>query len=160
MGALKCAAVALLFILPQAFAQSIGTIKRIDMDDSKPQNPDYILVDLTIKKPRPGQGHFLLRQFSNRVRVEFEGAGLVKGTYTIGVASGCSHGSLTEARYKAAWRELHRFPSTPTHISTEKSVPGASLKDPAAKLMFTGKAIALFHLSNHKYDVIDCKTVK
>lgn len=146
---------------PEANAQTVGTIRKLDFDaPNKPDEATYKVVQFKITKPNVAQAHVILRQFSRRVRVEFEGSGLPKGQYAIAISSGCEKGQVKAARYKSVWRELHRFESNPVNIATEKSLPGASLRDPASETRLEGKALALFKVSRGNYAVLDCQVVR
>jgi hypothetical protein len=142
--------------LPLASAQSIGTIKTTDFEDAKPKTdlPDSKIIELDLKKLKNANGHIILRQFPNRVRVEFEGSRLPFGTYTVGKSDSCSRAaSVLPPRYKSGWSELHRFKSDQAHIATEKSLPKVTIAD------LQGKALTLFRVGADKYELIACKTI-
>ena len=142
--------------------QSIGTIHKIDLTDDKPKAPSYILLVFDLKKLKvPGShGHSIVRQFTKRCRIDFDGSGMPKGNYTLGVAPSCKSGSLTAAAYKSSVTELHRFNVSSTHVSTEKSLPKASLRDPGKGLLvLEGKALMLFHSVKNKFEIVDCKSI-
>jgi len=132
--------------------QSIGTIHKIDMSDDKPKGPTYILVSLDLKrlKVSGAHGHSIVRQFTKRSRIEFEGSGLPKGKYALGVASSC----------KSAITDLHQFEVTSTHVSTEKSLPKAALREPGnGLLVLEGKFLIFSRFVKGKFEAVDCKAI-
>lgn len=148
---------AIILQLSASFAQSIGTIQKLDLSDDRPPDPTYRLIILDVKKLKNSgaRGHIILRQFSNRVRVEFDGAGLPKGEYTIALAPDCSMArqEVSSGSYKNNFKELHRFPSKTSHVETEKSQPKAKLAD------MDGKSVALFRAGKSAMTTIDCRPV-
>ena len=91
------------------------------MTDDRTKGPDFVVITLDLKKLKvPGaHGHVVLRQFRNRCRIEFEGSGLPKGSYTLARADSCH----------ARSSDLHVFSVSSTHAATEKSLPGAVLTE-------------------------------
>jgi hypothetical protein len=161
MDALTCPRFLILLLIcsqmPLAVAQSIGTIKTTDFENAKPKTdlPDSKIIDMNLKKFRNADGHAILRQFPNRIRVEFEGSRLPFGTYTLARSESCSKSpTVSSARYKSAFKELHRFKSDQAHIATEKSLPKMTLAE------FQGKGLNLFKVGADKYELIDCKPVE
>ena len=136
-----------------------GTIKKIDLSDDGPKpGPNHVVIVMDMKKLgiSGARGNVVLYQFPTRVRIEFEGAGLPKGKYTLAVAANCAAGA-----YASAWTELHQFISSSALIATEKSLPKATLRDAKAPgvLGLTGKSLALFRVIGQKYSQVDCKPV-
>ena len=122
--------------------QSIGSIHKIDMTDERAKGPDFVVVTLDLKKLRvPGShAHVILRQFRKRCRIEFEGSGLPKGSYTLAKADSCLGNST----------DLHSFSVSSTHAATEKSLPGAVLTEYLPK----------FLILKNKSGVVDCKAFR
>lgn len=142
--------------------QSIGTIHKIDLADETPKGPNYILVVMDLKRLKvPGaRGHSIVRQFTKRSRIDFDGSGLPKGKYTLAVADDCKSGTLPAAKYKSALTELHQFQVISTHIATEKSLPKAALREPSKGLLvLENKSLHLFRVQKDKFETIDCKPI-
>lgn len=141
------------------------SIHKIDLQqaDTGPAAPDsYIGFDLNIKRLKiPGaHANVILRQMTKRVRIEFEGAGVPRGKYVFAVASGCPSGHLvTDARYKAAWTEMHRFTVSETHIATEKSQPKVALRSGGDRVLL-GKSLGFFKVAKAGFELIDCREIK
>lgn len=137
------------------FAQSFGSVQKLDLDDERPPDPKFRLLVMNLKKLKATRGNIILRQFSKRVRVEFDGAGLPNGKYSIALSAKCPDvtGPLSRKSYEKGWTELHQFPSTSSHVETEKSLPTASLKD------MESKSLSFFRVVGDRYSRIDCKAV-
>ncbi|NJL23784.1 MAG: hypothetical protein HC902_00435 [Calothrix sp. SM1_5_4] len=71
---------------------SMGTIRPLDFENEKPAEDSYKLIEFNFKKLKipKAYGNSIVRQFSRRVRLEFEAAGLPKGSYTLAVAGRCA----------------------------------------------------------------------
>lgn len=139
---------------------AIGTIHKMDMtDEGGPKAPNYILLILDVKKAKvPGaRAHVILRQLRKRVRIEFEGTGLPKGKYKIGLADNCSKAN----NFKAGWTELQELKVISLHTITEKANFKLSLREPKPGLtVVEGKALGLFRVNGSSIQNIDCKTIQ
>jgi hypothetical protein len=166
---LKSSLVLSLFIysgmaLAQDVDSGVTAVHKINIGEEADQNDtNFIGFDLDVKRLKvPGsKANVILRQMTKRVRVEFEGAGIPRGKYTLAVSANCPSGrSVSEGRYKADWTELHRFAVSTTHIETEKSAPDAALRE-GGRLILFGKSFGFFKVgAGGALDVIDCKPVK
>ncbi len=146
--------------------QSIGTIHKMDMTDDKPAaapvaSQILVVMDLKNLKVAGAHGHAIVRQFTRRSRIDFDGSGLPKGKYSLAVASSCKTGLLTGAIYKSSVTELHSFNVTSAHVATEKSLPKASLRESGkGNLVLEGKALMLLRILKDKFEVVDCKPIR
>lgn len=136
---------------------SITTIHNIDLSQEGPQGPNYTLIIFDVKKVKvPGsRAHVIFRQFSKRVRLEFESAGIPKGKYRIGIAAGCPAN-------ESQWTRLHEVRQTSTHLATEKSLPAYALRNAPAngQKSLKGMNVGLFQVKGKKAVLIDCKLIK
>lgn len=142
----------------------ITSIHQIDLTQDGPKKPNFVLMHMNVGKlkARNSRGHVILRQFSKRVRAEFESENLPRGQYALAVASSCSPGGRTLAsdRYQKSWTELHRFKVESTHTQTEKSLPKAALHEPVGEqTVLAGKALGFFKVNKGKLELIDCKPI-
>lgn len=144
--------------------QRMTTIQKMDLGDEAPKSPVYILTIFDVAKAKvPGsRAHAILRQMRQRVRVEFEAAGLPKGGWKLAFASSCVAGEnapITLAQYKRNWTELSDIKIKSTHVSVEKSHRNMDLRPGGEnKIVLEGKSLALFQLLPHgKVLRIDCK---
>ena len=142
----------------------ISTIKTIDLENDGPQSPNYVLLMLDIKKlgVSGAHAHLILRQLAGKVRAEFEGSGMPKGSYALAIADSCSVGTqfMSKERYKKSWSEIHSFQTKTTYVSTEKSMNGAALhKGGKSATILDSKSIALFHVVKEKFERVDCKAI-
>jgi hypothetical protein len=130
---------------------NFGQIKKIDLGDEAPQEPNHILLMMKLYKVNPGVlAQVTLYQFSKRSRIDFDGGGLPRTEYSLSVASSCS---------ASKWTELHHFKPTEAHVQTEKSLPDWSLRIPVnGKRVLLGKSLALFRVKPHL--MIDCQIIK
>jgi hypothetical protein len=114
---------------------------------------------LNVKSLRvPGaNSHVIVRQLSNRVRFELEGAGLPRGKYTLALGDCGSHSALSPESYKRSWKEVHHFTTDTTHVATEQSLQKAKLRGPGS---IEGQGLALFHVTSGRYAVVDCQDIK
>ena len=137
-----------------ARAQSVNTIQTTDLSQAQSQEPQAKLIEMDLKRFKNATGHILLRPFPKRLRLEFEGSRLNRGSYVVARAASCGTGGLIPAaRFKAGWQELHRFHFDQAHIATEKSLPQQTLAN------FQGRSIGLFQVMGSDYQTIDCKRV-
>ncbi len=154
----------LLFLLPNAaWSQDddakIQSIHNIDLGQQDgPSGPNYSLIVLDVKKAKvPGaRAHIIFRQFSKRVRLEFEASGIPYGKYRIGIReSGCP-GS------EKAWTILHEAEQSSTHLATEKSLPKHALAKPVTpdQTILRGMNVGLFQVKGKGSLLIDCKPIK
>lgn len=153
---------AVLSSLPILFAQTTTTIQPIDLADdhaTPATGPNYSLLLWDVKSLKvPGaNSHVIVRQLSNRVRFELEGAGLPRGKYSLALGS-CDGGrSLTVSKYKKGWKEVHSFQVDSYHVATEQSLQKATLRGPDS---LEGKGLAFFRIQGSKYTRVDCKEIK
>ena len=139
----------------------LNQVKEIDLSEERPgpanglKIPNHILLMLDLNKVKAGQlAKVVFYQFSKRVRVEFEAAGLPKGEYILAVAAKCS-----PAQFGKSWTELHRFKSDAQQIQTEKSLPKATLREGKADLLVLGgKSLGLFRVKPAQ--LVDCKAIE
>lgn len=138
---------------------SITTIHNIDLTTNEgPSGPNYILILLDVKKAKvPGsRAHIIFRQFSKRVRLEYEASGLPFGKYKIGIhPTSCP-------RQEKHWTILHTATQESTHLATEKSLPKHALRKAPlpGQSVLLGMSVGLFQIKGAKSVLIDCKPIK
>ncbi len=140
-----------------AFAESdeenkVQNIKKMDLSEpDKPNGPGHTITMFDLKRLNvPGShAHVVFNQLRKRVRIEFEGTGLPKGKYILGVAGNCS-----SQDFKRGWKERHRFASESTHVATEKAHYDLTLES------LHGKAVGLFRADGGKTTFVDCKIIE
>lgn len=137
---------------------SITTIHNIDLtQETGPQGPNYSLIIFNVKKLKvPGsRAHVIFRQFSKRVRLEFEAAGIPLGKYRVGVSRGCSP-------QESNWTRLHEMEQSDTYLATEKSLPQHALRTAPVKgqQVLKGMNVGLFHVKNKVAALVDCQPIK
>ncbi len=138
---------------------SLTTIHNIDLTAPEgPGGPSFVLILLDVKKVKvPGsRAHIIFRQFSKRVRLEFEASGIPYGKYKIGVhTSGCPAN-------EKSWTILHEAVQESTHLATERSLPKHALRKAVVngQTVLQGQNVGLFQIKGAKSILIDCKTIK
>lgn len=138
---------------------SITTIHNIDLTTNEgPSGPNYILILLDVKKAKvPGsRAHIIFRQFSKRVRLEYEASGLPHGKYKIGIhPTSCP-------KSEKLWTILHSATQESTHLATEKSLPKHALRKAVlpGQSVLLGMNVGLFQSRGAKTTLIDCKPIK
>lgn len=151
-----------LLITAAAFAQDedakMQTIHQIDLGKEEPKSGDnYALMLFDVKKVKvPGsRAHIIFRQFSKRVRLEFEAAGIPKGKYRIGIHSGCP-------KSEKAWTILHEAFQESTFLATEKSLPKHALRKApvSGQTILEGMNVGLFQVKGKNSLLVDCKPIK
>lgn len=142
--------------------QTIRTIRRSVSSTYPGQGLEIsVALDLPKIKRITPRAKITFRQLRDKVRIEFDGSGIGKGTYSIVSSANCddvkSKKPLTLKKYKTVGSELYRFFTEFGEISTEQSVKEISLI-PENEGYIGEKAITFFKITKTKALPLDCKT--